>query len=57
VVAAIGVWGADRNILGPRKEELAQLTIAAARDISRDLGYIEKPAEPVAKREAAPALA
>ena len=25
VVAAIGVWGAEKNILGPRREELAQL--------------------------------
>jgi DNA-binding IclR family transcriptional regulator len=57
VVASIGVWGADRNILGPRREELAQLVIAAARDISKDLGYIEKPAETPAKREAATALA
>jgi len=38
------VWGADRNILG-RRDELAQLAIAAARYISRELGYVE-PAQP-----------
>ena len=41
VVAAIGVWGADKNILGPRREELAQMALAAARDVSRTLGYLE----------------
>jgi DNA-binding IclR family transcriptional regulator len=41
VVAAIGVWGAETNILGPAREELAQLSLSAARDISRALGYIE----------------
>lgn len=40
VVAAIGVWGPERNIIGPRREELAQMTIAAARDVSRELGYV-----------------
>jgi IclR family transcriptional regulator, KDG regulon repressor len=52
VVAAIGVWGADKNILGPRREELAQLAMAAARDVSRALGFLDneppKP-RPVAK--------
>ena len=54
VIAAIGIWGAEKNILGPRCEELAQMAMAAARDVSRDLGYIEagQPA-PQPKREAA----
>jgi DNA-binding IclR family transcriptional regulator len=41
VVAAIGVWGAEKNILGARRAELAQLTQVAAREISRDLGYVD----------------
>jgi IclR family KDG regulon transcriptional repressor len=41
VVAALGVWGAEANILGPRREEIAHLAMAAARDVSRQLGYIE----------------
>jgi DNA-binding IclR family transcriptional regulator len=41
VVAAIGVWGAEKNILGARREELAHMAIIAARDISRDLGFVE----------------
>jgi IclR family KDG regulon transcriptional repressor len=41
VVASIGVWGAEKNILGPRQPELAQLATVAARDISQSLGYIE----------------
>jgi IclR family transcriptional regulator, KDG regulon repressor len=53
VIAAIGVWGAEKNILGPRREEIAQLALGAARDVSRALGYIE--AEPVKAR--APAKA
>ena len=57
VVASVGVWGADKNILGPRREELAQLIMAAAHDISKDLGFIEKPAEAPVRREAATALA
>ena len=57
VVAAIGVWGAEKNILGPRRDELAQATVAAARDVSKDLGYIDKPAEQPARREPATALA
>jgi DNA-binding IclR family transcriptional regulator len=43
VVAAVGVWGAEKNILGSRREELAYLTMAAARDVSQQLGYIEAP--------------
>ena len=41
VVAAIGVWGAEKNILGARREELAHMAIIAARDISRELGFVE----------------
>jgi DNA-binding IclR family transcriptional regulator len=40
VVAAIGVWGAERNILG-RSADLARMAQAAAVDVSRALGYIE----------------
>ena len=57
VVAAIGLWGAEGNILGSRREELAHLAMIAARDVSRDLGYIE-PAPAAAaprKREEVPA--
>ena len=54
VVAALGVWGAESNILGPRREELAHQAMAAARDISRELGFIEPAA---AKRALAPAIA
>jgi len=41
VVAAIGVWGAEKSILGARREELAHMTVAAARDISREMGFVE----------------
>jgi DNA-binding IclR family transcriptional regulator len=41
VVASIGVWGQEKNILGPRQAELANLATAAARDISQSLGYLE----------------
>ncbi len=48
VVASIGVWGAEKAILGARREELAHVLIVAARDISRDLGFVEAvPAAPV----------
>jgi len=48
VVAAIGVWGAEKAILGARREEMAHVLIVAARDISRDLGFVEAvPAAPV----------
>lgn len=50
VVAAVGIWGAEKSILGPRREELAQMALAAARDISRALGYVE----PGRARESAP---
>jgi IclR family transcriptional regulator, KDG regulon repressor len=41
VIASIGIWGAEKNILGPREPELAALAANAARDISGSLGYIE----------------
>ena len=52
VVAAIGVWGAEKNIVGPRLNELSQLTMTAARDVSRALGHIEAetPAKAPAKK-------
>jgi IclR family transcriptional regulator, KDG regulon repressor len=40
VVAAVGVWGAELNILGARREELAELAMNAAAEVSRQLGYI-----------------
>jgi DNA-binding IclR family transcriptional regulator len=54
VVAAIGAWGAERNILGARREELADLVMAAAMDVSRTIGYIPSrtaPAAPVSGKE------
>ncbi len=44
VVASIGVWGAEKSILGARCDELAGQVGQAARDVSRDLGFIEAPA-------------
>lgn len=41
VIAAVAVWGSDRSILGPQRDNLARMVMAAARDISRDLGHIE----------------
>ena len=41
VVAAIGVWGAEKNILGTRRDELAHMAVAAARDISREMGFVD----------------
>jgi DNA-binding IclR family transcriptional regulator len=43
VVAAIGVWGADKAILGTRRDEIAHMTVSAARDISREMGFVELP--------------
>ncbi len=57
VVASIGVWGAEKSILGARQDELAQLTMAAARDVSRDLGFIEPAPAPAVHRETAEAVA
>jgi DNA-binding IclR family transcriptional regulator len=39
VIAALAVWGAEKNILG-RREEIAKDAVDAAREISRMLGYI-----------------
>jgi DNA-binding IclR family transcriptional regulator len=41
VVAAVAVWGAEKAILGTRREELAHMTVSAARDISREMGFVE----------------
>jgi IclR family transcriptional regulator, KDG regulon repressor len=41
VVAAVGVWGAEKAILGTRREELAHMAVSAARDISREMGFVE----------------
>jgi IclR family transcriptional regulator, KDG regulon repressor len=49
VVASIGVWGAEKAILGSRREELAHMTVAAARDVSRELGFVEGAAAPKAR--------
>jgi len=57
VIGAIGVWGAEKNILGARRDELAHMTMIAARDVSRDLGFIEAATAPPRQREPAEALA
>lgn len=57
VIASIGIWGAEKSILGPRSEELGQLATAAARDISRSLGFIESAPAQGARRESAEAMA
>ncbi|HEY2629785.1 MAG TPA: IclR family transcriptional regulator [Usitatibacter sp.] len=47
VVASISVWGPEKNILGSRRDELASMTVAASRDISREMGYVDTaPAAP-----------
>jgi DNA-binding IclR family transcriptional regulator len=46
VVASLAVWGAEKSILGSRRDELAHILIVAARDISRDLGFVESAATP-----------
>src|SRR5258706_1855575 len=46
VVAAIGGWGAGKGILGTRREKLAHMTVAAARDISREMGFVEGTTSP-----------
>lgn len=54
IVASVAVCGADKGVLGTRRDELAHMTMIAARDISRDLGFIEAtPAEPRRKAEEA----
>jgi DNA-binding IclR family transcriptional regulator len=57
VIASIGVWGAEKAILGARREELAHVLIVAARDISRDLGFVEAVPAQVAQRVPAPTSA
>jgi IclR family KDG regulon transcriptional repressor len=52
VVAAIGIWGAEANILGSRREELAHMAVIAARDVSRDLGFLDAAPVPPARRKA-----
>ncbi len=54
VVASVGIWGAEKSILGARRDELAHMLVLAARDISRDLGFVE--ATPT-QRAATPASA
>jgi len=56
VVAAVGVWGSEKSILGARREELAHLAVAAARDISREMGFVER-SEPSLARPTEPAPA
>ena len=41
VVAAVAVWGSDRNILGTERDSFARMAMSAAHDISRDLGHLE----------------
>jgi DNA-binding IclR family transcriptional regulator len=45
VIASMGVWGAEKSILGARRDDLARMALAAARDVSRSLGYLEPVAE------------
>lgn len=47
VVAAVGVWGAEASILGPRRDDFALMATAAAREVSRELGYVDNTAAPV----------
>ncbi len=42
VVAALGVWGAEGNILGDRKEDLGRMVVEAARESSRELGFVAR---------------
>jgi IclR family KDG regulon transcriptional repressor len=51
VIAAVAVWGSDRNILGPQRDTLARMAVATARDVSRDLGHLD-PAVPKVKAAA-----
>jgi IclR family KDG regulon transcriptional repressor len=51
VVAAIGVWGAEKSILGSRRDELAHMTVSAASEISRELGFVQKETTPPAVRQ------
>ncbi len=47
VIAAIGIWGAEKSILGTRRDELGHLLVSCARDVSRDLGFVETQQQPV----------
>ena len=47
VVASIAVWGSEKNILGNRLDELAAMTVLAARDISREMGFVDASPAPV----------
>ena len=55
VVAALAVWGAEKNIIG-RREELARVAMQAGREISRMLGYIEGETKVARAAARAPAL-
>ena len=57
IIASVGIWGSDKNILGARIDELAGMAMAAARDISRDLGFIEPAPVAAPRRETAEAVA
>jgi len=52
VVASIGVWGAEKAILGARHNDLTHMLLTAAGDVSRDLGFVE-----TATPECVPAVA
>ncbi len=47
VVASIAVWGSEKSILGGRRDELASITVSSARDISREMGFVEASPAPV----------
>jgi len=53
VIAAVAVWGADRNILGAQRDNLARMAVTTARAISRDLGHLDP--TPAKTRAAEPA--
>ncbi len=53
VVASIAVWGSEKAILGSRRDELASITVSAARDISHEMGFVEATQTPV-RRALAP---
>jgi DNA-binding IclR family transcriptional regulator len=49
VIASVGIWGSEQSILGPQREGLSRMAIAAARDISRDLGFITPERSPAVR--------
>jgi IclR family KDG regulon transcriptional repressor len=57
VIASVAVWGAEHNILGPQRDNLVHMATAAARDISRDLGYIDSATATARKPETAAEVA